>query len=68
MTDQDRKRPPRGHVASRVDEVTLAALAVLVAILAVAVVRMGADEAGRRVGCGLNDLVNGLLAYPRPCR
>ncbi|WP_237478072.1 hypothetical protein [Lichenibacterium dinghuense] len=68
MSDPPRKRRDRGRAASRFDEFTLAAVAVLALVLIAAVFSLGPGTAGDRLGCGLNDLVNGLLAYPRPCR
>ena len=68
MSDQSGKRRDRGRAASRFDEFTLAAVAVLVLVTAAAVFSLGLATAGDRLGCGLNELVNGLLAYPRPCR
>ena len=57
------RRRDRGRAASRFDEITLA-LAVVLLLVTIA----GAGSAGERLGCGLNDAVNRLLAYPRPCR
>ncbi len=68
MTDQGRKRRSRGYVASRFDEITLAAFTVLLLVTFTAVFTVGMATAAERIGCGLNDLVNGFLAYPRACR
>ena len=40
------------------------ALAVTIAI----VFTIGAATAEDRIDCGLNDVVDAFLAYPRPCR
>lgn len=68
MTDQRRKHPPRGYAASRFDEVTLAAFTVLLLVAVATVLILGVAAAEERIGCGLNDFVNALLAYPRACR
>ena len=68
MTDQGRKRSSRGYAASRFDEITLAAFTVLLVVTVGAVFIVGMATAEERIGCGLNDLVNRLLAYPRACR
>lgn len=67
MTDQPRKATPRGSPASQFDAMTVALLAVLILVAACAVLEIGPAEALDRIGCGLNDAVNSLLAYPRPC-
>ena len=67
MTDQGRKRPSRGYAASRFDEITLAAFTVLLLVTVTAVFVVGVATAEDRLGCGLNDLVNRILAYPRAC-
>ena len=66
MTDRERKSPKRSGVAARFDEITLAAFTVLVTVAAVFTIGIATVE--ERIGCGLNDLVNMLLAYPRACR
>ncbi len=68
MAEQARRRPPRGYAASRFDEVTLAAFAVLLFVTVATVFIVGVATAEERIGCGLNDAVNALLAYPRACR
>ena len=68
MTDQERKRPKRSSVAARFDEITLAAFTVLLMVTIGAVLKIGMATAEDRIGCGLNNFVNSLLAYPRPCR
>ncbi len=55
MTDQEGKRSKRSGIAARFDEVA-------------AVFTIGMTTAEDRLGCGLNDIVNHLLAYPRACR
>ena len=68
MTEQGRKRAKRSSAAVRFDEITLAAFAVLLLVTVAAVFTFGMATAEERVGCGLNSLVNLLLAYPRACR
>ena len=68
MTEQGRKRSKRSSVAARFDEITLAAFTVLLLVTVAAVFTVGMATAEERIGCGLNDLVNQLLAYPRSCR
>ncbi len=68
MTEQGRKRSKRSSVAARFDEITLAAFTVLLLVTVAAVFTVGMATAEERIGCGLNELVNGLLAYPRSCR
>ncbi len=68
MADQGRKRPDRGRAAARFDEVTFAAFTVLLLVTIAAVFVVGVATAEDRLGCGLNDLVNGLLAYPTVCQ
>ena len=68
MTDQERKNPKRSGVAARFDEITLAAFTVLLLVIVATVFTIGMATAEERIGCGLNDLVNMLLAYPRACR
>ena len=68
MSDRSRKPPFRGYAASRFDEITLAAFTVLLLVVTAAVMEFGLSQAADRIGCGLNDVVNGFLAYPRPCQ
>ena len=68
MTEQGSKRPKRSSAAARFDEITLAAFTVLLIVTIAAVFTIGMTTAEDRLGCGLNDIVNHLLAYPRPCR
>ncbi len=68
MTEQGSKRPKRSSAAARFDEITLAAFTVLLIVTIAAVFTIGMTTAGDRLGCGLNDIVNQLLAYPRQCR
>ena len=68
MMDHGMKPRKRSSVAARFDEITLAAVTVLLLVTVVAVITMGMPTAGERIGCGLNGLVNRLLAYPRTCR
>lgn len=68
MTHQGRKRSKRSGVAARFDQITLAAFTALLIVTIAAVLTLGLETAEERIGCGLNDVVNGLLAYPRPCR
>lgn len=63
-----RKRAVRGRAASRFDEITLAAFTVAVLVAVAAVLHFGPEAAEARIGCRVNDLVNMLLVYPRPCR
>lgn len=58
---------PRGSIARHFDAMTLALAVVFLAVTACSVAAIGPAEALDRIGCGLNDVVNGLLAYPRPC-
>lgn len=68
MTDQGSKRPRRSSAAAHFDAITLAAFTVALVVTVAAVFAVGIATAEDRLGCGLNDLVNGLLAYPRACR
>ena len=68
MTDQERKRPKRSSAAAQFDEITLAAFTVLLLVTIAAVFTVGVATSEDRIGCGLNDMVNRLLAYPRACR
>ncbi len=68
MTEQGRKRSKRSSVAARFDEITLAAFTVLLLVTVVAVFTFGIVTTEERIGCGLNELVNRLLAEPRACR
>ncbi len=68
MTNQGRKRLKRSAAATRFDEMTLAAFTVLLLVTVAAVFSIGMATAEDRLGCGLNDLVNRLMAYPRPCQ
>ncbi|MGI3902391.1 MAG: hypothetical protein ACRYGP_24215 [Janthinobacterium lividum] len=68
MTNQGRKRLKRSAAAARFDEMTLAAFTLLLLVTVAAVFSIGMANAEDRLGCGLNDLVNHLLAYPRACR
>ncbi len=68
MTEQGSKRPKRSSAAARFDEITLAAFTVLLIVTIAAVFTIGMTTAEDRLGCGLNDIVNQLLAYPRACR
>ena len=68
MTEQGRKRSKRSSAATRFDVITLAAFTALLLVTIAAVVTIGVTTAEERIGCGLNDLVNRLLAFPRACR
>ena len=68
MTEQGRKRSKRSSAAALLDEITLAAFTVLLLVTVVAVITIGISTSEERIGCGLNELVNRLLAYPRACR
>ena len=68
MTDQEGKRSKRSGIAACFDEDTLAAFTVLVLVTIAAVFTVGMAIAEERISCGLNDIVNQLLAYPRACR
>lgn len=68
MADQHGRRPKRSGGAARFDEITLAAFTMLVIVTVTAVFVGGVETAEERIGCGLNDIVNALLAYPRACR
>ena len=68
MAEQARKRPARGYAASRFDEITLAAFAVLLLVVIAAVSTLGVATAEDRLGCGLNDNIDVVMAYPRACR
>ena len=68
MADKARKRSPRGYAAARFDEITLAAFTALVIVAVAAVFVVGVATAEERIGCGLNDIVSALLAYPRASR
>ena len=68
MANRQRERPKRSGVAARFDEVTLAAFTVLVIVTIAAVFVVGMATAEERIGCGLNDIVSVIMAYPRACR
>lgn len=68
MTDQGGKHSKRSSAAARFDEITLAAFTVLLLVTIAAVFMVGVATAEDRLGCGLNDLVNVVMAYPRGCR
>ena len=68
MTDQERKTPKRSSAAKRFDEITLVAFTAVMLVTIAAVLTIGIPIAEDRLGCGLNDIVNRLLAYPRQCR
>ena len=69
MPEQSRsgKQASRGRTAARFDEITLAAFVVAMVVTIAFVFTVGVATAEDRIGCGLNNLVNGFLAYPRPC-
>lgn len=68
MADQQKKRAKRSGIAARFDEITLAAFTALLIATIAATITLGVPTVEERIGCGLNDLVKALLAYPRPCR
>ena len=68
MTEQGRKRSKRSSAAARFDEITLAAFTALLLVTIAAVITIGIATTEERIGCGLNELVNRLLAEPRACR
>ena len=68
MMDQERKRPKRGAIAAHLDAITLAAFTVLLLVTVAAVFVVGVATADERIGCGLNDMINIVMAYPRGCR
>ena len=63
MTDQEGKRSKRSGIAARFDEDTLAAFTVLLLVTVAAVFTVGMATAEERISCGLNDMINHLLAY-----
>ena len=67
MSEGSGKRPVRGRAAARFDEITLAAFTILLFVTVASVLAIGMATAEDRIGCGLNDVVNALMAYPRPC-
>ena len=68
MTNYERKHPKRSSAAARFDEVTLAAFTVVLPVKIAAVFTIGIDTTEDRLSCGMNEMVNLLLAYPRACR
>ncbi len=68
MTEQGRKREKRSSAATRFDVITLAAFTALLLVTIAAVLTFGIATTEERIGCGLNELVNRLLAEPRSCR
>lgn len=67
MVDRRAKRTPRSPLAAQIDAMTAAALVVLLGVAAWSAVQFGPSQALDRIGCRINDGVNALLAYPRPC-
>ncbi len=68
MADEGKERPKRSGTAARFDEITFAAFTALVIVTVAAVFIVGVATAEERIGCGLNDIVNVIMAYPRACR
>ncbi len=68
MVDKGKKHPQRSGIAARFDEVTLAAFTVLLLVTVTAVLVIGVTTVQERIGCGLNDIVSTVMAYPRACR
>lgn len=68
MADQERKRLKRSSAAAHFDAITLAAFTVLLVVTVAAVFVAGMATAEERIGCGLNGMINHLLAYPRAGR
>jgi len=62
------KAEHRSTLALQFDVMTLAIFLILLGTLACSVAEIGPDRALDRMGCGLNDVINGLSSSLQPCR